>query len=692
MLNYTSPLDLKLTKNFSGKAAILAAVLSVLTASSGCANGVPLPAPQDAVDAVDTMAETEESIPEDAENAAELTADAAAASGRASEILSGMTLEEKAGQMIIADFRSWKENPEDENAAAVNVTELPEAVEEAIRNDYFGGIILFAENCSENDKTISLVHQMQQANAESGCADPVPLLIATDQEGGAVTRLGEGTVWPGNMALAATGDPENAKTAAYGIGMELKALGINTDFAPVVDVNNDPRNPVIGVRSFSDDPQVVEEYGVSFLAGLQESGTISSLKHFPGHGDVETDSHTGFPVVNKTCDELKECELIPFKAAIDAGADMVMTAHIQYPKIDDRTYTSISTGEEVYYPATLSDRILKDILRDDLGFEGVIVSDALNMAAIADNFALEDVTLMALNAGIDMFLMPVPVTDRASLAALEAFIQNICDKVADGTIPESRLDESVLRILEMKEKHGLLDEVSAPAADTDTSTLSELVGSSGNHELDWELCKKSIKLLKNENDVLPLKPAAGENVLFLYTAASRIASADYAYQRLTDEGVLSGEVTFNSMVCSADTADECETAVSNADYVVAVSTIFSTGELDPAGDSGKVSAILDSLLQKTKEENKPFVVISSYLPYDAARYTGADAILLTFGSKPLRALPEGNASVALNIPAAVCGIFGEFEFSGKLPADIPALDDKYQLTDEILYPCETSRN
>lgn len=685
-------------------------VSAVLAASSGCAYAAALPAPQeipasvqeetqpapqdatDAMDAADTMAETEENMLANAENNAELTADTAAAAGRASEILTGMTLEEKAGQMIIADFRSWKKNPEDENSAAANVTELPEAVEEAIRNDYFGGIILFAENCTENDKALALVGQMQQANAKSARVNPIPLLIAIDQEGGAVTRLGEGTVWPGNMALAATGDPENAKAAAYGIGTELKALGINTDFAPVVDVNNDPRNPVIGIRSFSDDPEVVKEYGLRFLAGLQESGTISSLKHFPGHGDVETDSHTGFPVVDKTYDELKECELIPFKAAIDAGADMVMTAHIQYPQIDDRTYTSTSTDEEVYYPATLSDKILKDILRNDMGFEGVIVSDALNMAAIADNFALEDVTLMALNAGIDMFLMPVPVTDRASLAALEAFIQNICEKVADGTISESRLDESVLRILEMKEKHGLLNESFAPAEDTDADTLSELVGSSENHALDWELCDKSIKLLKNDNDVLPLKPAAGETVLFLYTAASRIASADYAYQRLTDEGILPGDVTFNSIVCSADTAAECEAAVGNADYVVAVSTIFSTGELDPTAESGKTSALLDSLLQKTKAENKPFVLISTYLPYDAARYTGADAILLTFGSKPLRALPEGNTTVALNIPAAVCGIFGEYEFSGKLPVDIPALDDNYQLTDEILYHREISHN
>ncbi len=654
MKRYSMTRCLKRMKSLRRDAGILMVVFSMLTVSAGCASGTQ----------------------------------PSAVSGRIDEIIAGMTLEEKAGQMVIADFRRWNADPEDENSAAVNVTELPGEVEDAIRNDFFGGIILFAENCAENDKTARLISRMQQANEEADRVNPVPLLIAVDQEGGGVTRLGEGTIWPGNMALAATGDPENAKTAALGIGKELRALGINTDFAPVVDVNNNPLNPVIGVRSFSDDPKIVTEYGVRFLNGLQESGTISSLKHFPGHGDVATDSHTGFPVVNKTYDELKECELIPFQAAIDAGADMVMTAHIQYPKIDDRTYTSISTGEEVCYPATLSDKILKDILRDDMGFEGVIVSDALNMAAIADNFAAEDVTVMALRAGIDMFLMPVPVTDKNSLDALEGFLQSICKLAEEGTIPESRLDESVRRILKMKEKHGLLDERFSEKAEQESGALSDLVGSSANRALDWELCCRSVKLLSDKNGVLPLKPAAGETVLFLYTAGSRIASADYAYQKLIAEGILSEDVTFQSMVCSADTAEACEAAVSEADDIIVVSTMFSSGELDPASESGAGSLVIDTLQQKAKEEKKPFILISAYLPYDVARYTDADAVLLTFGSKPLRELPEGNAAVPLNIPAAVCGIFGEYAFTGKLPVDIPALDDEYHLTDEILYPRE----
>ena len=272
----------------------------------------------------------------------------AQAPDRIEEIISSMTLQEKAGQMIIADFRTWNEEPQKEGSDAVPVTVLPGELEEAIRRDQFGGVILLAENCSENAPLIRLVRQMQMAILDGDGAFPVPLLVSADQEGGTVSRLGQGCIWPGNMALTATGDPENAELAARTLGNELAALGINTDFAPVMDVNNNPYNPVIGTRSFGDDPQTVSEYGCAFLEGLKETGTITALKHFPGHGDVDTDSHTGFPVQEKTYEELKECELIPFQAAIDAGADMVMTAHIQYSGIDSRTYTSISTGEEVY--------------------------------------------------------------------------------------------------------------------------------------------------------------------------------------------------------------------------------------------------------------------------------------------------------------------------------------------------------
>ena len=601
------------------------------------------------------------------------------------EIISGMTIREKVGQMVMADFRTWNEHPEDENAEVVPVTELRPEIEEAISKNRFGGIILFAENCEENEQTLRLVSRMQEANMDTDSGIRIPLLIAADQEGGSVARLGQGTRWIGNMAITATADPQNAKAVAARIGEELSLLSINTDFAPVLDVNNNPGNPVIGCRSFSDDPEIVAEYGACFLEGLSESNTISAVKHFPGHGDVNTDSHTGFPILEKTYEELKECELIPFRAAIDAGADMVMTAHIQYPKIEDQTYVSVSTGEEVYFPATLSRKILTEILRKDLGFEGVIVSDALNMAAIADNFEPQDVWQLAIEAGIDMFLMPVPVTDADSLQKLEDMITYISGMAENGEIPEETINDSVRRILALKEKYHLLTEADTEVTKEKLEEAAAKVGSQENHDFEWELMQKAVTLLKND-DFLPIKAEPGEKVLLIYSAGSRLASGEFARLRLVGEGLLPEDVVFEAITTNADEPDAYyDEALENADYVIAVSTMFGEGELDPASEEGADGKVFDYVLQAAHDAGKKFLLISAYLPYDASRYPDADAILVTYGSAPMRELPKEKESYSVNIPAAICGAFGEYEFSGSLAADLPAIDEDYRFADQICY-------
>ena len=225
-------------------------------------------------------------------------------------------------------------------------------------------------------------------------------------------------------------------------GEELKLLGIHADYAPVLDVNNNPNNPVIGVRSFSDDPEVVSEYGAAFIRGLHGAGVISTLKHFPGHGNTGTDSHTGLPLIDSSYEALKAVELVPFQAAIDAGADMVMTAHIQYPQIETETYVSKSTGEEIFLPATMSRTILTDILRGDMGFEGVIVTDALDMAAISANFTDEDMILLPINAGVDMLMLPM-VYDTVSFQRMQDMTDLAVQLVREGKISEDRIDASL---------------------------------------------------------------------------------------------------------------------------------------------------------------------------------------------------------------------------------------------------------
>ena len=240
-----------------------------------------------------------------------------------------MTLDEKLSQMIIPAIRTWNENE------VTDLDEVPD-LKEALKKHQYGGIILFAQNIKDTEQTVKLVSGLQANNlANEEASVHIPYLMPLDEEGGIVIRLTDGTRMTGNMAIGATGDAaeENALATGRIIGEELSALGFNADFAPVVDVNNNAANPVIGVRSFSDDPKTVAALGTSYMDGLAGMNIVASCKHFPGHGDTDVDSHIGTPTVEKTYEQLQQTELVPFETMIGHGVDMVMTAHITFPKI-----------------------------------------------------------------------------------------------------------------------------------------------------------------------------------------------------------------------------------------------------------------------------------------------------------------------------------------------------------------------
>lgn len=230
-------------------------------------------------------------------------------------------------------------------------------------------------------------------------------------------------------------------------GEELNALGINMNFGPVLDVNLNPDNPVIGVRSFGEDPQLVAQLGKAYIKGLHQSGTASTAKHFPGHGDTAVDSHLGLPEVPYDIDRLKKVELYPFQQAMDAGIDAVMTAHVTFPKIDDTKAISKKDGMEIAIPATLSYKVLTGLMREDMGFNGVVVTDAMNMGAIADHFGAVDAAIRAVKAGADILLMPVGIKEVA---------KGLYDSVNSGDISITKIEQSVERILTMKLKRGIV--------------------------------------------------------------------------------------------------------------------------------------------------------------------------------------------------------------------------------------------
>ena len=597
-------------------------------------------------------------------------------------ILSGMTLRDKVAQMMIASFRVWKEVPPEgaeqpaEEPPKVNITELNEEIREMVSRNHFGGILLFGENISDAEQTLRLISDFQTTNQAGG---GLPQIFFADQEGGSISRISYGTQGIGNMALGATGDPENARTTAAAFGEELSLLGIRADFAPVVDVNNNPMNPVIGIRSFSDNPQVAAEFGKAYIQGLHDAGVISTAKHFPGHGNTDTDSHTGAPVINKTYEELQACELIPFRAAIDAGVDIVMTAHIQYPQVEPETYSSISTGKSVYLPATMSKTILQGILREDMGFDGVIVTDALDMSAITDHFALEDTIKLTINAGADLLILPT-VKDTNLFRLTETYVDTAVALAESGEIDEKRIEESVLRILKLKQKYGILDQTDFAVTEEKIAAAREGVGSAAHRETEWQIVGKALTVYKNENNAFPLNVKSGEKTLILFadSCASRAGAGDLARQMLEEKQALPEGAEIVVMKNTRDNEAECIQAAKEADHVILVHRVYSLACLNPEKDDGFSSGTFDKIIPAVHEAGKTVIVVSCQLPYDATRFPDADAVLLTWWGSAMREMLTEGSTWSVNLPAGLLACFGACPAEGASPVELPALDDQYR--------------
>lgn len=309
--------------------------------------------------------------------------------------------------------------------------EVPEAFAENVKRGKIGNVILFESNVAGKEQLCELCGRLDELITSETGERP---LIAIDQEGGAVSRLKEdATVFPSAMAIAAGGDPSDAYKAGLHTGRELRAMGVNYDLAPVMDVNSNPMNPVIGVRSYGDSPEAVSRFGTQMMMGLRDGGVLSALKHFPGHGDTAVDSHLGLPTVDKSLDELERCELAPFRAGIEAGAPAVMTTHILFPKL-----------EPDGLPATMSRRIITGLLRERMGYEGLIITDCLMMGAIVKYYGTIEGVLKALRAGVDLTC----VSHDATLAR-EA-IERVKLALEAGELYEDELKASTERIAAAK--------------------------------------------------------------------------------------------------------------------------------------------------------------------------------------------------------------------------------------------------
>lgn len=337
------------------------------------------------------------------------------------ETLAGMTLHEKVCQMMFV-------TPE-ELTGEDGVTVAGDATRQALENYPVGGIVYFAKNLESQDQVKEMIDNSQKYSS-------IGLFVATDEEGGVVNRLMDtvGTTYIGSMYYYKDDGDETAYENAYTIANDMSALGFNLDFAPVADVWSNPDNTVIGERAYSDDYAQAAELVGNAVKGFNDGGVMCTLKHFPGHGDTAEDSHYSSAYVHRTKEEIMADEMQPFRSGIEAGAEFVMVGHLIVPDIDE-------------VPATLSYKITTGILRDELKFEGVAITDSFEMESIADNYSVDDAVVMSVKAGMDMILQP---KDMASA------VNSIEQAVADGELSEDRIDESVRRILTLKESRGLL--------------------------------------------------------------------------------------------------------------------------------------------------------------------------------------------------------------------------------------------
>jgi beta-N-acetylhexosaminidase len=533
----------------------------------------------------------------------------------AAETLEGMTLEDKVGQLFMVYVHGEAADTDHPDAVASNLERLGAENGAAFVASYKpGGIIYF--DWANFSSTDGLTDPEQIAALSSGLQDAaeVPLLIATDQEYGTVVRIGEpATQFPGSMSLGATRDAEAARRAAEIAGAELRAMGLNQNFAPDADVNVDPANPVIGVRSFGSDPALVAELVAAQVDGYHDGGVAVSAKHFPGHGDTGTDSHVGLPVITHTAEEWERIDAPPFIAAIEAGADLIMSAHLQFPALDD----SLT-------PATLSAPILTGLLRDKLGFEGVIVTDSLEMQGVRTEYGDDRVPVMALQAGADMLLMP-PDFPLAYDAVLTA--------VSTGELTEERIDESVMRLLLLKYRLGLASESRAE------SDGPETVGADEHRQVAADIADRSITLLANDG-TLPLAAGSvlvtgwGENTTARLTAA------------LNTEG-LQAEALVTGDEPDADQIKAAVAAAAGRDLVV-VSTY-----------NVKAGGAQANLVAELRKSGVPVVTAAVGTPYDAAHLGAVNASLATYSYTE-----TSLASLAKVVTGAV-------DPTGTLPVDVP---------------------
>ena len=547
---------------------------------------------------------------------------------RVSQLIEGMTLRQKVGQLFASRVYGDRADDPSPSARRANRRDLgADDARDLVERYHVGSVVYFeyTGNLRRPGQIARLSNGIQGAAAEAGLP---PVLISTDQEHGVVRRLGPpATQMPGAMAIGATRDTALAREAARVTGEELRAVGIRQNLAPVADVNVNPRNPVIGIRSFGSRPGLVASMVEAQVLGLQEdAGVAATVKHFPGHGDTDLDSHTSLPTVRHSETTWWAVDAPPFQAAIDAGADVIMTAHVVVPALDPSRR-----------PATLSRAILTGVLREQMGYEGVVMTDSLTMAAVRQRYGDGRVPVLALQAGSDILADP-PNLPRAFRAVLDA--------VEDGELTEERIEESVERILRLKDRLGLLDE-----AMVDPEVAEESMGTAEHQAVAQAIGEASVTVLRlTPTRHLPTP----EPWSILLTGWSDEG------ERSLEDALLAGGREVETRWTGENPTTRQITAALRAQRRHDI-TVVVTGYLD--ADRGQ-----RQLVRQLRSRGGRTIIVSARSPYDVAWSPSAPVLVATYGSAPasMRALariiegeigPAGTSPVRIPYPGRPEALF-----------------------------------
>lgn len=546
-------------------------------------------------------------------------------------LLSKMSLEEKVGQMFLLAFAGKR---------------LGEA-RIMLQKHYIGGCYISQENAVTPEEALKLSTALQGFAKDT--PHGIPLLLGADQEGTWGVLVPYSSTGPGNLALGATQNPEMTRQMYQVIGEELSAVGYNAVFAPCADVNSNPSNPIIGMRSFGEDPKKVAEHVAAAVSGACTGGIITTAKHFPGHGDTSQDSHRSLSKVDRTRSELDEIDLFPFNAAIRAGVDIIMTSHILFPALDSE------------YPATLSKTILQKLLRQEMGFTGVILSDSMNMGAMRKHYPPDESAVMAVLAGVDMIMLAEEHYDHDASLYLEkqlVTLRGVLNAVKQGRIPMECIDAAAGRILELKERSGLFTQ---PAP---SSEALPLIGNAAHREVETTVAGAAVTLIRDTSHLWPLSkeepfvlinatPLPAYEIL-TQTRGIGPNQNQPAFEAFKDALLArNAEVTFFRYE-QIQGLSSLPKLILDAKLVLVVTEDYTLPGVDFDTASQKM------LVKRLSEHiGDRMIVIGLRTPYELAEYPNVSTYVCTFSSRPCAAIAAARAAL------------GQIVTKGQAPVSVP---------------------